>query len=85
MTDFFKSALGIFGDNRNPSSAGGVGMPGPASFNPKNSSQNFGQSSASNDFVGQQIMVGSYKLRVLKVIAEGKYILDQILFIDFGS
>lgn len=72
MTDFFKSALGIFGDNR--AAGGGVGMQGPAAASSaaKNSSQGFAPSSVSNDFVGQQIMISSYKLRVIKVLAEGK-------------
>lgn len=73
MTDFFKSALGIFGDNRGAGGGAAAGMAGPAAFNAnKNSSQNTGPSSVSNDFVGQQIMISSYKLRVVKVLAEGK-------------
>jgi hypothetical protein len=59
MTDFFKSALGgMFGQ------AGGV----QGASNNNTTAQT---SSHNNDFVGQNIAIGSYKLRITKLIAEG--------------
>ncbi|CAF0982373.1 unnamed protein product, partial [Brachionus calyciflorus] len=68
MTDFFKSAFGIFGNNQN---AGPNSMPGPGSLN-------FSQS-PTNDFVGQTIMVGNLRLKVTKLLAEGGYAIVYIV------
>ncbi|RMZ93745.1 hypothetical protein BpHYR1_025872, partial [Brachionus plicatilis] len=60
MTDFFKSAFGIFNSqNGGPNSMAG---PGSLSF-----------SASTNDFVGQSIMVGNLRLKVTKLLAEGGY------------
>lgn len=65
MTDFFKSAFGIFGNqSASPSSMAG---PGSSTF------------SANNDFVGQIIMVGNLRLRVSKMLAEGGYAIVYIV------
>lgn len=65
MTDFFKSAFGIFGTSANNSQN--------ASNSAQSSShQTTGYSSQTNEFVGQIIMIGNYKLKITKLIAEGK-------------
>ena len=61
MTDFFKSALGgMFG--------GGQGNT-PGMSNPMSNAN--GTNSQSNDFVGQNIIIGSHKLKISKLLAEG--------------
>lgn len=66
MTDFFKSAFGIFNSqNANQSS-----MPGPGSSS---------FSATTNDFVGQTIIVGNLRLKVTKLLAEGGYAIVYIV------
>ena len=77
MTDFFKSAFGMFGQNAagGPQQAGGGG----GGVNQQTTSSAAGSaaftttSHAGNDFVGQSIQVGSARLRVTRVLAEGGY------------
>lgn len=65
MTDFFKSALGgMFGNQTNS-------MPGNTSE--QNNNMFNLHSNPSNDFVGQNIMIGNYKLRIIKQLAEGGF------------
>lgn len=72
MTDFFKSAFGIFGQN-----AGAGGGPGsqPGGAVSSTNAPGFMNSigSGGNDFVGSIIQVGSSRLRVTRVLAEGGY------------
>jgi hypothetical protein len=70
MTDFFKSAFGIFGNN-NSSTNNPAGIAGPASISANN--YNIGSHNQSNDFVGQTILISNYKLKITKLLAEGKY------------
>ena len=64
MTDFFKSAFGLFGNNSNAASAGSAGLAGPAS------NHNL-INSPSSEFVGQTILIGHLKLKITKLLAEG--------------
>ena len=64
MTDYFKSALGgIFGQ------PGG----GQGAQNTSNNTTTQSNSHQNNDFVGQNIAIGTYKLKITKLIAEGNY------------
>lgn len=68
MTDFFKSALGgMFG---------GVQGTTPGMSNPINGS---GTNSQSNDFVGQTIIIGSHKLKITKLLAEGNFLISTYI------
>lgn len=74
MTDFFKSAFGMFGQN----AAGGHQQAGVGGGNQQATSSAGSAaftttSHAGNDFVGQSIQVGSARLRVTRVLAEGGY------------
>ncbi len=61
MTDFFKSAFGgMFGQ------AGGTQGTSNSNITTQASSYN-------NEFVGQSISIGSHKLRITKLIAEGNF------------
>ena len=78
MTDFFKSALGgMFGaQNSNaatPSSTTSAANNGNNS-NSFNAGKFFQETAPTNDFVGQTIMIGSYKLRIKKLLAEGEFV-----------
>ncbi len=68
--DFFKAAFSIFGgsplQNTSLSSNSGVVSNGSIQ-SPKPS-----HSSCSNDFVGQCIILNNMKLKITKVLAEGK-------------
>jgi len=71
MTDFFKSAFGLFGNN-NVNGGGSV----TTSSQPNNVSSFSSTSTnsvASNEFVGQTIVIGSYKLKITKLLAEGGF------------
>lgn len=70
MTDFFKSAFGIFGNSS--ASQSGMGMSGPGA-----SSTNH-QSNSSNDFVGQTVMLGNLRLKITKMLAEGGFAIVYI-------
>jgi hypothetical protein len=75
MTDFFKSALGIFG-NQNPNQAAAGGPNTNNNNNNQNRASkpsNIFSSLNSNDFVGQNIQIGNNKLRINAVLAEGGY------------
>jgi hypothetical protein len=76
MTDFFKSALGLFGQNQSASGPNNMGMAGPGSTATINSSMR--SSNSNNDFVGQNIMIGNIKLRVTRMLAEGGYAIVYI-------
>lgn len=73
MTDFFKSAFGMFGQN----AAGGHQQAGGGNQQTTSSAASAAftttTSHAGNDFVGQSIQVGSTRLRVTRVLAEGGY------------
>lgn len=80
MSQFFKSALGIFGNQSNVSAGGAAAGSGASaasaaaaavSANSQANSQ-FARP-GNNDFVGQFIMIGNMKLRVTRVVAEGGY------------
>lgn len=80
MTDFFKSALGgmFGGQNAGPggqSNSSSSNNPGGTSASSSSSSSAFQSSSnnANNDFVGHSIQVGSARLRVTRMLAEGGY------------
>lgn len=62
MTDFFKSALGGMFGNQSSNTPGMFGT--TSSTSTQNNSQN-------NDFVGNNIIIGNYKLKITKMIAEG--------------
>jgi hypothetical protein len=76
MSDFFKSALGLFG---NQNAAGGVQSVAANAASSTNSAaaaqaaNNMLSSRSNNEFVGENIQVGSMKLRVTRVVAEGGY------------
>ena len=73
MTDFFKSAFGMFG---NQSQAGGGVAGGPPTSNHSTTSSN---SSGRNEFVGQIIQIGNIKLRVTKMLAEGGFAIVYVV------
>jgi cyclin G-associated kinase len=77
MTDFFKSAFNVFGSTSHNLQ---TNAPQNQSNNNNNSSNNqFGfSSSKSNDFVGQTIAIGQYKLRITKMLAEGGFAIVYI-------
>ena len=62
MTDFFKSAFGMFGSSNGMNSQAGNASPALSASRANVSS---------NDFVGQIIMIGSYKLKITRLLAEG--------------
>ena len=68
MTDFFKSAFGMFG---NQAGGGGGNSAASSSANAAPAGQQASSGNARNDFVGQIIQLGSYKLKVTKQLAEG--------------
>ena len=76
MTDFFKSALGMFG-NQNPNQSAAASSSNSAqnsnNQNRANKASNIFSNLNSNDFVGQNIQLGNYKLRITAVLAEGGY------------
>jgi hypothetical protein len=77
MTDFFKSALGLFGQN--PSNAAATpGSGNNLSAASSNLQTQRSSNSQANDFVGQNIMIGSFKLRVTRMLAEGGYAIVYI-------
>jgi hypothetical protein len=77
MTDFFKSALGLFGQNQAASGPNSMGMAGPGT-SANNNSSTMRSSNSNNDFVGQNIMIGNIKLRVTRMLAEGGYAIVYI-------
>ena len=79
MTDFFKSAFGLFGQN--PSAAGSNSsnaMGNNSSFG-SNNMPTLRSSNSNNDFVGQNIMIGNIKLRVSRLLAEGGYAIVYVV------
>ena len=80
MTDFFKSAFGMFG-NQNGNNAATSPQAG--------NSPQLKTNSPSNEFVGQIIMIGNIKLKVTKLLAEGMIWMSihliYNLFINFSN
>lgn len=64
MTEFFKSAFGMFGQNAAAGTANAATGP-PISSN--------------NDFIGQSIQIGNMRLRVTKMLAEGGYAIVYVV------
>jgi len=74
MTDFFKSALGgMFGAAPTTTSQTQSNSTASATLASNSSISNklFHDSTNTNDFVGTTIMIGNYKLRIKRLLAEG--------------
>jgi hypothetical protein len=75
MTDFFKSALGgMFGQSQTQTQSS---QNQQQQFQ-NNASLNTAKFFQTNEFVGQTIMIGSFKLRIKQLLAEG-YFLNDLL------
>ena len=74
MTDFFKSAFGLFGNSGQSSQQpNGIAGPGSSASNASSSAKSSLFGAQTNEFVGKSIMIGSIRLRVNRVLAEGGY------------
>jgi hypothetical protein len=73
MTDFFKSAFGMFG---NQPAGGGANAAAATPVNQQASSSGGGNNR--NEFVGQIIQLGNYKLKVTKQLAEGMHLIQLL-------
>jgi hypothetical protein len=73
MTDFFKSALGgMFGQSQTQTQP----SQNQQQFQ-NNVSLNTAKFFQTNEFVGQAIMIGSFKLRIKQLLAEGYFLYDS--------
>ena len=80
MADFFKSAFGgVFSNQASNLPGGGGADPSNNAFSGHNN-----QNSQSNDFVGQNIILGNHKLRIARLIAEGGFAIVY-LAVDVNS
>ena len=75
MTDFFKSAFGLFGTSQSSSTPAGSLWYG----NNSNNNPNTKTSQPTNEFVGKVIMIGNLKLRVAKLLAEGGFAIVYVV------
>ena len=76
MTDFFKSAFGLFGQSQ---SAPPSSQNANSSHQANNNNNNRNSSGQTNDFVGQIIVVGNLKLKVTKMLAEGGFAIVYVV------
>ena len=72
MTDFFKSALGgMFGPSQTQTQPSQHQQQQQQQQQQNNASLNTAKFFQTNEFVGQTIMIGSFKLRIKQLLAEG--------------